>query len=618
MATELRKRRRVEEELRKRAADLAEAQRVAKIGNWSFDLRTNEVAWSEELYRSFEIERRDFDGRYEAFVNRIHPDDRPRVLRTNAQARTEGSPFEIEYRIITPKGQVKIIREVGYTAKNQAGNVIRLFGTAQDITERKQAEDELRREKEALQQIFDHIPVMINFVGADGRIELVNREWERTLGWSLQEIRERNLDIFAECYPDPQYREQVVKFVADAKGGRADFKTRLRNGRVIDTTWVRVQLSDGTRIGIGQDITERKQAEEKVRQAERELRLVVDTIPVQVASTLRDGSLDLVNERWREYFGLSLQEALDGGLKDVIHPEDRAEYLDRWRTALSTGAPFELEARLRRADGEYRWVLSRSVPLRDGLGNVIRRYGTGIDIEDRKRAEEQLKTTSEQLRSLSARLQSAREAEGSRIARELHDELGSALTCLKWDLEGMEKLCSEPPSETDLSELREKAKAMTGLIDSTIETVLRISSELRPSILDDLGLLAAIGWQARQFERRSGIICQVDTLVESVDLSREQATAVFRIVQEATTNILRHASATRVNITVAEEAGAFVFEIRDDGRGITEEESTASRSLGLMGMRERAHLVGSRIDIKGVAGKGTLVTVRVPIRERAP
>jgi PAS domain S-box-containing protein len=491
LKTEIAERRRVEEELRERAADLAEAQRVARIGSWILDLRTNKVTWSEELYRIFEIEKPDFDGRYESFVSRIHPDDQQRVLRTNAQTRIEGSPFDIEYRINTLNGQVRIIREIGYAAQDEAGNVIRLFGTAQDITERKQAEDELRRQKEILQQIFDHIPVMINFVDADGRIKLVNREWERTLGWSLEEIRQQNLDIFAECYPDPQYRQRVLRFVAEAKGEWADFKTRVRDGRVIDTTWVRVNLSDGTSIGIGQDITERK------------------------------------------------------------------------------------------------------------------------------RAEEALRATTEQLRALSASLSAAREEEGTRIARELHDELGSALTSLKWDLEGIDKLCSQAGAQTNFSTLRKKIEGMIGLIDATINTVTRISSELRPSILDDLGLAAAIEWQCRQFEAHTGIICQSESVAEHIELNREEATAVFRIVQEAMTNILRHAKATRIDITMEEEDGEFVVRVRDNGRGITKEAMTGSRSLGLIGMRERVHLVGGKIEITGAPGKGTVLTVRVPIRNEA-
>jgi signal transduction histidine kinase len=228
-----------------------------------------------------------------------------------------------------------------------------------------------------------------------------------------------------------------------------------------------------------------------------------------------------------------------------------------------------------------------------------------------------LEATGEQLRALSAKLESAREEEGARIARELHDEFGSALISLKWDVELIDKLCSAAPQRTDFSKLRDKTKAMMALIDASIQSVTRIASELRPSLLDDLGLMAALEWQARQFEARAGIICRIDTLVEEVRLRREEATAVFRIFQEAMTNVLRHAHATRVDITVAAQAGEVVLEIRDNGRGITEDELAAPGSLGLMGMRERAHFVGGRIEIKGVARHGTVLTLRVPIHEEA-
>ncbi len=239
------------------------------------------------------------------------------------------------------------------------------------------------------------------------------------------------------------------------------------------------------------------------------------------------------------------------------------------------------------------------------------------EMAERTQTEEQFKATSEQLRALSARLRSAREEEGARIARALHDELGSALTSLKWDLEEIDKTYAVAGSQGSLSALRAKIVTMTNRIDDTINTVRRISSELRPRILDDLGLVAAIEWQAQQFQARTGIICQFDALVENGDLSQDQATTIFRIFQEAMTNILRHAQATRVNITIAEEEGAYVLEVRDNGRGITEEERTGPRSLGLLGMRERAQLIGGTIDLTGLAGKGTVLTVHMPIPSQA-
>jgi len=234
------------------------------------------------------------------------------------------------------------------------------------------------------------------------------------------------------------------------------------------------------------------------------------------------------------------------------------------------------------------------------------------EIAERKAAVEALAATTGQLRSLSGSLQLAREEERARIARELHDELGSALTSLSWDLQGVNKMLSA--AESKGGELRKKITSMTNLVDSTIDTVRRIASELRPGILDDLGLMAAIEWRVEQLKAHSGIIYQCDFLAENIDLSREQTTALFHIFQEATTNILRHAQATRVNIRVEETEGQFVLQVSDDGRGITREEKTGARSLGLIGMRERAHLIGGKIKIDGVRGKGTVLTVVIPLR----
>ncbi len=157
---------------------------------------------------------------------------------------------------------------------------------------------------------------------------------------------------------------------------------------------------------------------------------------------------------------------------------------------------------------------------------------------------------------------------------------------------------------------------MVGLIDTTINIVRRISSELRPVALDDVGLMEAVEWHAKQFQERTGIVVKCECALENLKISREQSTGAFRIFQEALTNILRHAQATRVNIEMKAEEGDYVFTISDNGRGITDAEESGKRTLGLLGMRERAHIAGARLDISGAEGKGTVVTVRIPMPGR--
>jgi signal transduction histidine kinase len=213
----------------------------------------------------------------------------------------------------------------------------------------------------------------------------------------------------------------------------------------------------------------------------------------------------------------------------------------------------------------------------------------------------------EELRSLTARLESLREEERARIAREVHDELGGALTAIKMDLS---RLARRPGRDVPA------ALADTiGLIDSTVQTVRRIATDLRPALLDDFGLVAAIEWQVEEFARRTGIPCEVELGVESVDLDQAAGTALFRVLQEALTNVARHAEATRVVVTLAQRPGALVLSLADNGRGFAVEAPAQTASLGLAGMRERVFSIAGEIDIQSAPGAGTTVTVTIPFHD---
>ena len=210
-------------------------------------------------------------------------------------------------------------------------------------------------------------------------------------------------------------------------------------------------------------------------------------------------------------------------------------------------------------------------------------------------------------------LQSVREAERTRIAREIHDDLGQMLTALMMDLSWLEDRVTKPREIATRSQLAEKVEQMSKLVGKTLDTVRTIAAELRPGVLDELGLKAAIEWQCADFHKRTGIKCDLLTELEEVALDRQSATAVFRILQESLTNVLRHAKATAVMLELDVGAGNLVLEIRDNGRGITEAEMTDPRSLGILGMRERASAVGGTVNITGANGEGTRVTVRMPL-----
>jgi signal transduction histidine kinase len=235
----------------------------------------------------------------------------------------------------------------------------------------------------------------------------------------------------------------------------------------------------------------------------------------------------------------------------------------------------------------------------------------GREIAEHERTGERLRESEENLRALAVRMRSVREDEQIRIAREIHDELGQALTGLKMDLTWlMGKLLA------DQKPLTKKIKSMFRLIDATIHSVRKIASGLRPDLLDEVGLAAAIGWQARDFQLRTGIRCNVDLPPDSDGLDQEHSTAVFRIFQEVLTNVARHANATRVDVLMRQDADALTLEVQDNGRGITAAQMDSSKSLGLLGMRERVLLFSGKLEINGSRGRGTQVTVSLPLRPK--
>ncbi len=230
------------------------------------------------------------------------------------------------------------------------------------------------------------------------------------------------------------------------------------------------------------------------------------------------------------------------------------------------------------------------------------------ETEKRRQAEQRLRTAHKRIRTMAAKLEIIREEERKVLARQIHDELGQILTSFKLDLSWLAK---------NQQAILEKSKDLLKLSDTTIESVQRISTELRPGVLDELGLVGAMELQAQEFQKRSGIECQTTLDADDEKLDRNIATALFRIFQEALTNIARHAHATRVDIDLAEERGHLVLRVQDNGCGIDESQINSGKSIGLIGMRERAEVFGGKIEISGAPGKGTRIIARLPVRRSA-
>jgi signal transduction histidine kinase len=257
-------------------------------------------------------------------------------------------------------------------------------------------------------------------------------------------------------------------------------------------------------------------------------------------------------------------------------------------------------------------VLRSKLAVFVGLHDMNRMLNA--ELAERALTEQRLRTSEENLRALASHLQSVREEERIHIAREIHDELGQALTGLKFDLNSFAKNYENDGPDVHA----EKQHGLSTAIDRIINSVRRISSGLRPEVLDEIGLAAAFDWQAREFQRRTGIRCHVNIPAQFTDPDKERSTALFRIFQELLTNAARHANATRVNVSLTESDSALALTVEDNGRGIREDEIEGKRSLGFLGLRERVLAFGGAIDAKGEPGKGTRVCVSIPMTAHQP
>ncbi len=337
---------------------------------------------------------------------------------------------------------------------------------------------------------------------------------------------------------------------------------------------------------------------------------VLDSLPFYVLLVDSDHHIIMANSAVTKHLGKKPEDIIGGYCPKVIHGLDGPWYACPLEEAVEKGVGIEREVFDKEA---RRWINSAIYPT-----NVYIQGGKRVffhmvtDVTKRKQLERRLKTSHKKLRRVSANLESVREEERKHVAREVHDELGQTLAALKIDLSWLAKRL---PEEQEL--LHNKTQAMNTLVDEAIQTVKRVISELRPGILDDLGLEAAMEWQAQEFENLAGIKCEFSSGSNEIVLDQDRSTALFRIFQEALTNVARHANATKVKASVEEGRRKIVLKIRDNGNGIEKRQLYNPKAFGLIGMRERARLLGGSLKISSVSGRGTTVTLSIPRKKGA-
>lgn len=365
-------------------------------------------------------------------------------------------------------------------------------------------------------------------------------------------------------------------------------------------------------LAINQNITERKKAELELKAEKNRFEKIVNTVPGVICTykISADGTMSFPysSPGTFEMFGLRPEEiAGDASLLfQRVHPDDIESIQKAITESAKNMTEYLHEYRFNHSQKGLIWIEARSLPAPQSDGSII---WTGFisDTTERKKAEQKILQMNEQLRNLSSHLQNIREEEQTRIAREIHDELGQQLTSLTIELSNLNKLAG-----TSIPKVAEKISSMKELVNTTITTVRKIATQLRPGILDDLGLVAALEWQFTEFEHNSGIKCVFDAWVKKNEFPKDLSTAVFRIAQESLTNIARHSGATEAKGILYEKENNLILEIYDNGKGISGS-SAGKKTFGIVGMRERAAMLNGEFSLSNNAESGICVTLKLPL-----
>jgi PAS domain S-box-containing protein len=593
-------RKQTEESLRRKETELREAQRLAAIGSWQWDCNTDEVVWSDELYRIAGLEPGS-----PAVHARNHPQLYPpehweRIRRCADEALRSATPYELDVEMFS-KGSRKWVTARGEAQRDADGRVSGLRGTVQDITERKQREQSF----DLFRNLLDRTNDSLEIIDAPTRRFLyVNDKACRELGYSRLELLSLTVQDI-----NPNATEAALKEVARLcnQAGFALLESvhRRKDGSVfpVEINIKPVTLDDRRYyVSVCRDITERKQAQQALSDSEERLRLAAEA--GKMFAYTWDAATDAIvrSGESSHILGIDAETPMTGHqILARIHPDDRNRVVAALAGLTPEHPQLLVSYRMNRPDGSQIWVERCSRSYFDDGGNLVRMVGMVANITPRKQAEEVLS-------SVSRRLIEAQEAERARIARDLHDDISQRLALLSIALEQLHQLSSTPAADLrgSIDNLRRQASGIA-------RDVQALSHELHSSKLQFLGIVPAMRGFCSEISARQNV--EVDFSHQDVPgtVRPDIALCLFRVLQEGLQNAVRHSSAVRFTVNLRGTPEAISLTVRDGGRGFDPESVSQDGGLGLTSMRERLKLVAGELSIESQPASGTTIVARVPL-----
>lgn len=488
-----------------------------------------------------------------------------------------------------------------------------------ELIEKTQAEQMVQAAKSKFKRILEKIttPIAVYEIQEPKRFVFINPKFTEWFGYTIEDMPD--IDHWRKvAYRDDDYflqmqkiwRRELIKVQTGEKPESCPLEITLycKDGSTKD-----IEMSFSTDNNLCyitfNDVTERNCITRALRESEEKFRNISEQLPIPICVFSDNGDTRFLNNAFNETFGYTKediqtqQDWLTKAYPDVNYRNEVIAHREQAkktpsRNSITFVSQFEVTCK----DGSKK-VIEFFVSI--GNNNV---YVVANDISGKVKAELELKQSHRQLRELSSYLENIREEERKHISREIHDELGQQLTLLKLDLLQMSKKL-----HPDEKEMIENMKQADQLLADTMRSVRKIATQLRPSILDNLGLVSALEWQSREFEKNFGIKCVFESLLNEPQFTNKQSNSLFRIYQEALTNIARHAGATQVDAVLSQEDSRFVLEIRDNGKGFRMEDMADRKTLGLKGMQERALMIDGDFQIESKPGAGTYIQISIPI-----